>query len=417
MIRKHQITSRVDGIIRNIAKRHGEYVRPGEKIFEIQSTEKVRLEGNLDVQYANRVKRNRMVTVEPALPSAPVVSHTGHRQEVGGVAVTRHAGRPLIVSSGLDGSVLVWDPNLRNAKDCPSFSHNLPHPVPVRAVACTPPAAKAILAVTGANDGKVRIWDLTDPTKLPTEPKHEPTDFHLSGVTAIAINPDGRFAATAAGREVFVWDLTTGKKLYSLPPEHRDSITSVSFTPQGQLVTAAKDRTLKVWKLGTERAAVTRTVEHRSGVVDTLGVSPDGGRMLFDQDKGRIDFVNLSDGQTAGQMTNVGPNVAFATLAVFKPDHCAPDAAADPLLPYTIVTAGGEGDLKGGLQVWRSRGPAADRPRSRGSLPRPRGRDLRRVQPEQGHAVPGRRHGRREGPRLDAAKRTGQETGRPGDLR
>ncbi len=51
MIGRHRITSRVDGIIRNIAKRPGEFVRPGEKIFEIQSTEKVRLEGNLDVQY------------------------------------------------------------------------------------------------------------------------------------------------------------------------------------------------------------------------------------------------------------------------------------------------------------------------------------------------------------------------------
>ncbi len=76
--------------------------------------------------------------------------------------------------------------------------------------------------------------------------------------------------------------------------------------------------------------------------------------MLFDQDKGRIDLVNLSDGQTAGQLTNVGPNVAFATLAVFGPDHNAPDAPADKLLPYTIVTAGGEGDLKGGLQVWQA---------------------------------------------------------------
>ena len=61
--------------------------------------------------------------------------------------------------------------------------------------------------------------------------------------------------------------------------------------------------------------------------MDILGVSPDGGRVLFDQDKGRIDLVNLADGQTAGQLGNVGPSAAFATLAVFGPDHSTPDEA------------------------------------------------------------------------------------------
>lgn len=350
LIAKHQVRSRVDGIIRSVAKRPGEYVRPGEKILEIQSTEKVRLEGMLDRENAARVSRNMVVAVEPALPSAPEVSLWGHRQGVGGVAVTGHATRPLIVSAGLDGFVKVRDPNLGREKDRGEILHNLPHPVPARVVACTPPSSKAILAITGANDGRVRIWDLTDPLKLPSEPKHVPADYHTSPVTAIALSPDGKYAATAAGREVFVWDLAAGERLYSLPPEHRDTVTAVSFTPQGTLITAAKDRTLKVWKLGLKRGAVDRTVDHRAGVVDILGVSPDGGRMLFDRDKSRIDVVNVADGQTTGQLGNVGPGAAFGTLAVFGPNHSTPDKP----MPYTIVTAGGDGDLKGALQVWQA---------------------------------------------------------------
>lgn len=348
MLSKHHITSRVRGIIRSIAKWPGEVVRTGEKIFEIQSTEKVRLEGNLDVQYFDRVKRNMVVTVEPAVPSAPIRSALGHRQEVAGVAVCGTAKRPLVVSVSVDGSALVWEPNLDKEKGRPT-AHNLPHPVPVRCVACTQPTSKAVLAITGADDGKVRVWDLSNPDKLPTTPTKEQADVHASGVTAIAISPDGRFAATAAGREVFIWDLTAGRRLYALPVEHRDTVMSLTFTPQCQLVTAARDRSLKVWKLGTERAAAIRTIEHRSGVVDVLGVSPDGGRVLFDQDKGRIDLVDLADGQTAGQISNVGPSVAFSTLALFAPNR---GLAGDE--PYMIVTAGGEGDLKGGLQVWQA---------------------------------------------------------------
>lgn len=348
MLRKHRITSRVNGIVRSVAKRPGEVVRAGEKIFEIQSTEKVRLEGYLDAQYFDRVKRNMKVTVEPAVPSAPVRSLTSHRQEVAGVAVSGTATRPLVVSVSLDGSALVWEPNLDNEMGRPS-AHNLPHPVAVRCVVCTPPGSKDMLAITGADDGKVRVWDLSNPSKLPSTPKYELPDPHVSGVTAIAVSPDGRFAATAAGREVFVWDLVAGKKAYALPAEHRDTITSLSFTPQAQLVTSSKDRSLKVWKLGTEKAAVMRTIDHRSGVLDVLGVSPDGGRVLFDQDKSRIDLVNLSDAQTAGQITNGGPSASFATLAVFAPNR---GLTGDE--PYMILTAGGEGDLKGGLQVWQA---------------------------------------------------------------
>jgi WD40 repeat protein len=354
LLSRHWIRSRVDGIIRNVAKRSGEYVHAGEKIFEIQSTEKVRLEGNLDVQYYDRVKRNMVVTVEPALPSAPRKSHADHRQEVTGVAVTGHPTRPLIVSVGLDRKALVWDPNLTNEPGRPLFPHQLPHPVGIRSVACTPPGSPSVLAITGGEDGRVRVWDLTDPNKIPTTPAREPAESHTSPVTAVAVSPDGRFAATAAGREIFIWDLSTGKRLYSLPPEHRDTVTSLAFTPQALLVSASKDRTLKAWKVGAGEAKVAKTLDHRSGVLDTLGVSPDGGRVLFDQDKGRIDLVSLSpDAPTIGQLVNSGPTTAFATVALFAPDGYAQNATADNPL-YTLVTAGGEGDLKGALQLWQA---------------------------------------------------------------
>lgn len=336
MLRKHRIMSGVNGVIKAITKRPGEYVKAGEKILEIQATDVIRLEGNLDVQYSRVVTRGLTVTVEPAVSTPAAKSHAAHRQEVTGIAVTQHPGRPMIVSSSLDGSAIVWD----TTKD--ATGHNLPHPVGVRSVACSPAGTKTVLVVTGSDDGKVRVWDVTNPDKLPTVPKAEPTDAHTSGVQAIAFSPDGKFFATAAGRDVFVWDADAAKKLYTLPAEHRDTVTSLSFTPQATLVTASKDRTLKVWKLGTEKAAVTKTIDHRAGTVDVLGVSADGGRVLFDQDKGRIDLVSLADKQTVGQINNPADSASFATLAAFGGD--------DTL----VVTAGSEGDLKGTLQVWRT---------------------------------------------------------------
>ena len=138
--RKHQIRSRVDGIIRSVAKRPGEYVRPGEKIFEIQSTEKVRLEGRSTRSTPTACSRNMVVTVEPAVPSAPVGltagpsagGRRGRGDRPRGPAADRLRGaRRLRSWSGTRTS--------RERRTAPSISHNLPHPVPVRVVACTPP--------------------------------------------------------------------------------------------------------------------------------------------------------------------------------------------------------------------------------------------------------------------------------------
>jgi len=333
MIRKHQLRSTVNGIVRNISRRQGEFVKAGEKIMEIQSTDTVRVEGNLEIQYAIHVKPGMTVTVEPAVPSAADKAQAMHRTAVTGIAITSHAKRPLVVSTGADGSARVWD-----VVGTQSGFH-LPHSGPVRSVACSPASAKSPVAVTGGDDGIIRVWDLSNPDKLPSEAKVM-AESHPSPVGAIAFSPDGRFLATAGGRDVFIWDAVEWKKLYTLPSEHRDVITCLHMTPQGTLITASKDRTMKIWKLGAQQAAVSRTLDHRAGVVDILGVTSDGGRVVFDQDKNRLDLIGLADRQTTGQVQNVGPTAAFATLAVFNQD--------DTLL----LTAGGEGELKGGLQVW-----------------------------------------------------------------
>jgi WD40 repeat protein len=349
MLGKHKVRSSVNGFIRTIAKQPGDFAKQGEKLLEVQSTDRVRVEGNVDVQHYAELKelmeKKQAVVVEPAVPLPTVRGHNEHRAEVTGVAVTGHPARPLVVSTSADGSALVWDPNVGNEAKRYRAPFKLDHPVAVRSVGCSPVATGGVFrAVTGGDDGKVRVWDLTNPDKLPTGGK-ELADVHSSAVQCIAFSPDGKYFASAAGKDVYVWDAQEGKRLYPLPVDHRDTITCLQFTPQCTLVTAARDRTLKVWKLGREKGACVSTVDHRVGAVDVLGVSRDGGRVLFDQDKGRIDLVSLADKQTVGQVLNPGSTASFSTLALFSPDDSF------------LVTGGGEGELKGGLQVWTT--PAA----------------------------------------------------------
>ena len=333
---RYFIKSPVNGRITRMLKSPGEYAQAGEAIMEIQSIDRVRVEGKLDVQYASRLRPGMPVYVEPTVPLGPAPYANWHRQAVTSVAVTAHPGRPMIVSGGMDATALVWDAFKTRQ------SHRLPNPpgIGVRSTATTGLGAKRHLVATGGEDGKVRIWDLTDPENLPNSPAGE-LDGHTAAVTAAAFCPDGRFLATAAGREVFIWDVAAKAKKYALPAEFRDSVSAIQFTPQATLVTVARDRSIRNWKLG-ETAAVQSdpVIDHRNGNVEVLGVSADGSRMLFDKDGGRIDVISMASGQTIGTVQNASGTMRFSGLAIFSEDDSY------------ILTTCGDAEARGELQLW-----------------------------------------------------------------
>jgi len=347
MFAKHQARSMVNGIVTKVMRSPGEFLKAGEPVMEILATDEQMVEGNLDVKDAWAVTPGMKVTVEPANPIGPDPKYGSidHRLEVTGVAVTAHPGRPLIVSASLDGTAAVWDLFPPDGK--PRNQLRLQHPAGVRSVAAT--GAKAgnnQRIATGGDDGKVRVWDAPAFDKIAADkPSREGDDAHGSAVVKLAFSPDGRFIASAAGRDVWVWDAGTGKKLYALPAEHKDAVTDVQFTPQATLVTAARDRALRVWALHEKGAALQRTIDHRKGNVDVLGLSREGGRALFDQDDARIDVISLADGRPVGSIQNPAAAARFATLAVFSAD--------DSL----VLTANGGGDNQGELQLWKTPQP------------------------------------------------------------
>jgi WD40 repeat protein len=335
---RYWVKSPINGRVVKLLKSPQEFAKAGDVVMEIQATDRIRVEGKLDVQYADLVRRGMKVTVEPARPVGPDYDYhnPGHHAEVTSVAVTAHPGRPLVVSGGLDNTALVWDPFVSKN------THRLPHPTGVRSVAAVGEKSKTQWVATGGEDGKVRLWDLTNPDKLPKEPAVTLDESLGSAVLACAFSPDGKFLAAAGGRDVFVWSVNgkESKRLYALPAEHRDAVTFVRFTPQATLVTASRDKSIRVWKLGDQGAAAQTTMDHRGGSVDVLGVSSDGSRVLFDKDPTRLDVVSLADERSVGTLQSPGGGARFATLAIFSADDAL------------VLTAGGEADQRGELTLW-----------------------------------------------------------------
>lgn len=345
---RHRSRTKDGGIITKLMREPGEYVKAGDPIMEVLSTEDVRVEGILEAQNAPLVRPGMKVVVEPSVPVGPDMKfgQMDHRREVTGIAVTAHPGRPLIVSASLDNTIVIWDAFPPPAKQRLAYSLQLaPEVQGVRSLAVTGDKVAKHLLAAGGEDGKVRIWDLSNPEKISEKPLKEFEDAHSASVASLSFSPDGRYLASAAGREVFIWSVADGKKMYALSGELKDAFTSIRFTTQSTLVTVSRDKALRVWKVGDKAAKIEQTVNHRKGNVDVLGVSSKGGRGLLDRDDGRIDVINLATGQTIGSVQNTGAAARFATLAQFSPD--------DSL----VLTAGGEGDMKGELQLWTA--PAA----------------------------------------------------------
>lgn len=345
---RHRARTQDGGIITKLMREPGEYVKAGDPIMEVLSTDDVRVEGILEAQNADAVRPGMKVVIEPSTPAGPdmKIGRVEHRREVTGIVVTAHKDRPQIVSASLDNTLLIQDIFPPAGKPRVAYRVQLPPEAQgARSIAATGDKVTRHLLAAGGEDGRIRLWDIANPDKLSEKPIREFDDTHGSGVAALAFSPDGRFLASAAGREVFVWSVSDGKKMYALQGELKDAVTSVRFTPQSTLVTVSRDKALRVWRLGDKGANVERTIDHRKGNVDCLGISSKGGRALFDQDDGRIDVVALANGLPVGSVQNNGPAARFANLALFSPD--------DSL----VLTAGGDGDMKGELQLWTA--PAA----------------------------------------------------------
>ena len=238
-LRQHEIRAAINGVIKVIYKNHqGDAVKPFEAILQIQNPARLRVEGRLEQQEAEKLKEGMTANVEASRPESPKLVLTGHLGPVNCVAVSK-GKRPVIVSGSDDETLRGWDSVSGDKlwEVFPLFSS-------VRCVVCTPPACKRNLACFGCGDGTVRLFDLDNPSRKP----REMSERHRGPVHGVAFSPDGEVIATCGeDHSIRLWKTETGDLLHTIVNAHSGSVTSVQFATAKRLVSAGKDNRLAIW--------------------------------------------------------------------------------------------------------------------------------------------------------------------------
>jgi WD40 repeat protein len=190
----------------------------------------------------------------------------GHDCIVLGVAFS-FDGKRLATIGGEDKTVKLWDPETRREilklrghtyfGECVAFSKDGQR-----------------LASSGL-DGTVRIWDATPATSG----QELLTLKHDDEVWSVAFSRNGHIASSSWDKTVRLWDGTTGAPLRRLTLSSQGTLVALSRDGK-RLAAISRDKTARIWDAttGEEQSVLTTPNDHLYGVT----FSPDGRFLLVD---------------------------------------------------------------------------------------------------------------------------------------
>jgi WD40 repeat protein len=186
---------------------------------------------------------------------------TGYKDWVSRLALGQLDGKPIAVTGDEDGTVRVWDLTTRQQIGDPMTGHE----GRVSALALGQLDGKPI-AVTGNRSGTVQIWDLT------TRRSTRSMSGHEGGVSALALGElDGTpVVVTGCGDgTVRIRDLTNLLHTGDLATSHEGGVSALALgelddTPV--VVTGGGDGTVRIWDLSTWKQIGDPMTGHEGGV-------------------------------------------------------------------------------------------------------------------------------------------------------
>jgi WD40 repeat protein/serine/threonine protein kinase len=171
---------------------------------------------------------------------------------------------------------------------------------------------------TGSQDQTVKLWDVATGQELFT------LRGHTAAVCSVAFSADGRRLVSAAqSAEKKVWDLQTGREVLGFPPERKVGLYDagpfclVAFSPDGgriyentvQIEMLVPGRDVRVWDATTGQELRDFGDSPPTGI--RMAMTPDGQRIATTG----LDGVKIWDARTGQELLTLRPKVGPLALA------------------------------------------------------------------------------------------------------
>lgn len=175
----------------------------------------------------------------------------GHTGDV--LSVSFSPDNRQIVSGSRDKTIKLWN----TLAECKLTITEDGHTDWVSSVRFSPNPANSIIVSSGW-DKLIKVWDLT---KVKLKTNHY---GHTGYVNTTTISPDGSLCASGGKDGItMLWDLNEGKHLYSL--EAGDIINSLCFSPNRYWLCAATATGIKIWDLESKSVVEELTIQFEGG--------------------------------------------------------------------------------------------------------------------------------------------------------
>merc|ERR1712227_371557 len=177
------------------------------------------------------------------------IQEQGHTEWVSCVRFSPLAQNPVIVSSGWDKLVKVW--NLSNCKLKRDYHGHTGY---LNTVTVSPDGS---LCASGGRDGTAKLWDLGSEEAKPLHTLDSGDE-----INALSFSPNRYWLCAAAGAVIKIWDLEQKVIVEELKPEvmgHKEGsppvCTSLCWSSDGQTLFAGyTDNLIRVWSLSVPRS-------------------------------------------------------------------------------------------------------------------------------------------------------------------